>query len=173
MRDTRKILHEILNESQEPLFEDSPGWKTRRYLIESDDIDKKQVGDEEDREGYIYRKEVWSTDYPGNTPDLEMESGYSKIDGSYIGAVKEAERLWKKYGIVAQAAKRENSVSSIGYSEKNKKWYGWSHRAIFGFKVGDTVKEGDVTDEYLPLGFKAKDEAGAKKMAIAFARSVS
>lgn len=25
----------------------------------------------------------------------------------------------------------------LGFSEVNQKWYGWSHRAIFGFGIGD------------------------------------
>ena len=45
---------------------------------------------------------------------------------------------------------------SIGFSEKEQAWYGFSHRAIHGFKIGDkckgdlglgdgyTFKEGDV-----------------------------
>jgi hypothetical protein len=28
------------------------------------------------------------------------------------------------------------------------KWYGWSHRAIYGFKPGDTVKPGDIGNKY-------------------------
>ena len=27
---------------------------------------------------------------------------------------------------------------------KDGKWYGWSHRAINGFEIGDTVKRGDI-----------------------------
>ncbi len=27
----------------------------------------------------------------------------------------------------------------LGYSEENKKWYGWSHRAIAGFGIGDMM----------------------------------
>ena len=34
-------------------------------------------------------------------------------------------------------------VANIGFSEKEQKWYGWSHRAIFGFGVGSHVKKGD------------------------------
>ena len=29
--------------------------------------------------------------------------------------------------------------ASIGWSEEEKKWYGWSHRAIYGFGIGDMV----------------------------------
>lgn len=32
---------------------------------------------------------------------------------------------------------------NIGFSEKHQKYFGWSHRAFFGFKVGSKVKVGD------------------------------
>lgn len=51
------------------------------------------------------------------------------------------------------------------------KWYGWSHRAIYGFKAGDKVKAGDVC--YDGKDFTIKDEADAKKQAERFADSVS
>lgn len=31
----------------------------------------------------------------------------------------------------------------LGWSEKQQKWYGWSHRAIYGFGVGSRVAPGD------------------------------
>lgn len=37
----------------------------------------------------------------------------------------------------------EELTHGVGFSPKDKKWYGWSHRAIFGFKVGSTCKKGD------------------------------
>lgn len=64
-------------------------------------------------------------------------------------------------------------IDGLGWSEKEQKWYGWSHRAIYGFKVGDKVKEGDVAAEYLDVGFEAKTTDDAKKIASAFARGVS
>jgi len=33
--------------------------------------------------------------------------------------------------------------NSIGFSKANQKWYGWSHRAIAGFGIGDECKKGD------------------------------
>lgn len=84
------------------------------------------------------------------------------------------DRLKRKYGITEfYKTSPEHSVTSIGWSPKDQKWYGWSHRAIYGFGVGDIVKEGSVCAEYLPVGFKAKNLKDAKKMATAFARSVS
>ena len=36
---------------------------------------------------------------------------------------------------------------STGFSESSQKWYGWSHRAIYGFGIGSTVKRGDIAYE--------------------------
>ena len=110
-------------------------------------------------------------------------------DGHYIGNPRIARFLIVKRGIKPELASPTNKVCSIGWCEKEQKWYGWSHRAIYGFSVGAVVKEGDCTatsgwtDEYLrehpeddtslPIGFKAKDLVDAKRMAMAFAASVS
>ncbi len=32
---------------------------------------------------------------------------------------------------------------NIGFSETEQKWYGWSHRAIYGFGIGSKVSKGD------------------------------
>jgi hypothetical protein len=37
-------------------------------------------------------------------------------------------------------------VVNIGYDPKEQKWYGWSHRAICGFGIGDRVFEADISD---------------------------
>ena len=94
----------------------------------------------------------------------------------------------KRNLILIQKANPAHKTCSIGYSPKENKWYGWSHRAIYGFTVGDVVKEGDLTassgfvEEYriqhpdedmaLPVGYRARDLNGAKRMAIAFASAV-
>ena len=35
-------------------------------------------------------------------------------------------------------------VANIGFSEKENKWYGWSHRGVCGFTIGSEVKKGHV-----------------------------
>jgi len=106
----------------------------------------------------------------------------------YVGDVMTLAMLADR-GIKPELAHPDHKTCSIGFSEKTQKWYGWSHRAICGFKIGDVVKEGDCctssgwTDEYLkehpeannslPVGFKAETLEDCKKMAIAFAQSVS
>lgn len=53
-------------------------------------------------------------------------------------------RLKEKYGIEQfEKISSDSTVYQIGYAPKSKKWYGWSHRAIFGFGVGSKVKVGD------------------------------
>ena len=51
-------------------------------------------------------------------------------------------KLWREHGIQLERIKPDDNVPCIGISEKEQKWYGWSHRAIFGFGIGYTVKKG-------------------------------
>jgi len=55
-------------------------------------------------------------------------------DGSidYIGDLKMSESLLGR-GIRPELAKKGSKVCSVGFCEKDKKWYGWSHRRICGF----------------------------------------
>ena len=128
--------------------------------------------------------------------DFEIKSAYTP-DGHYIGSSKDAYRLCKLRGIKPQprlpkkpeANNGRGRTCSIGFCEREQKWYGWSHRAISGFGIGAEVVKGDCcassgwTDEYLkehpeedlslPVGFVATSLDDAKRMAIAFAESVS
>ena len=70
------------------------------------------------------------------------------LNNEYIGDSKTAYRLCVKQGIKPERKKQDSSVCSIGFCEKEQKWYGWSHRAMFGFAIGHTVKKGDAG--YLP-----------------------
>ena len=85
---------------------------------------------------YEIREEPNSLD-----PSIIMRSCYSKIDGGYIGLEETAELLEKR-GIAPQKSETSDNVCSIGFCEKEQKWYGWSHRAIFGFGVGSKVGPG-------------------------------
>jgi hypothetical protein len=134
--------------------------------------------------GFELRDEMWDI---GDGHPTKMKATYNP-EGCYIGTTRDAWRLCVKRGIKPEKSHPTHDVCSIGYSEKDGKWYGWSHRAIFGFKIGDKVEEGDCcassgwTDEYLaehpeedtalPVGFEAKTVEDCKKMAIAFADSV-
>lgn len=122
------------------------------------------------RAGYIIRRELWA--HSATEKPIEMLAAYTP-DGHYIGSPKDARYLVVKRGIRPQPRTPQSSVCSIGYNAAERKWYGWSHRALCGFRVGDSVKEGSVMDGNLPVGFTAKTLADAKLMAEAFAEGVS
>lgn len=119
---------------------------------------------------------------------VQTISVYNK-DNKYVGDLEDFKNLVEHYGITKIQTYNDNNVCSIGFNEKENRWYGWSHRAIHSFGVGDEVKEHDLTntsgyvDSYikehpekdlsLPVGFKAKNLEDAKRMAIAFADSVA
>lgn len=144
--------------------------------------------------GYVIQKEHITGEEAGGSA-FDLGSAVTP-SGDYIGTPKSARFLCTKRGIKPEKAQPDHKVCSIGFCEAEQKWYGWSHRAIYGFGVGDVVKEGDCcassgwTEEYLaeatwlgkmlpredgslPVGFQAKNLEDAKKMAIAFAQSVS
>ena len=126
----------------------------------------------------------------GSKESIIMYSCKSKMDGGYIGMPEDAWVYFKVYGLTQiQKADPKDNTCSIGFNEEEQKWYGWSHRALSAFGIGDVVKEGDCTNtsgftkEYLewhpeadislPVGFTAKTLEDAKKMAIVFGESVS
>ncbi|KKN11995.1 hypothetical protein LCGC14_1020880 [marine sediment metagenome] len=138
--------------------------------------------------GYEVRTELVDGSKYGRD-DFEKRSAYTTT-GDFIGDPKWAWRLFNRFGVTElEKTDAEHSVCSIGFNSDKQKWYGWSHRAMHGFGVGDEVKEGDVCaesgwiDEYLeahpeedkslPVGFKAQSLDDAKSMAIAFAEGVS
>lgn len=142
--------------------------------------------------GYVVRKERISGEDAAFGPAFEMRSAFSS-SGDYIGDPKIARFLCVKKGIKPEKRTPHSKVCSIGFCESEQKWYGWSHRAIYGFGVGDVAEHGDLCtfstvsaswvkeylaehpekDQTIPTGFEAKDLEDAKRMAAAFAESVS
>jgi hypothetical protein len=91
--------------------------------------------------GYEVRTElVDGKEFGGE--DFEMRVAYT-LNGDYIGDPKRAYRLMTKHGIKSETVNSEHSVCSIGFCEKEQKWYGWSHRAMYGFGIGSTCEIGD------------------------------
>jgi len=81
-------------------------------------------------------------------PDDDGLIYYSKIDGSYltrVGMENELEFLLKR-GITEQIQDGygEPKTACIGFNPIEQKWYGWSHRAIFGFGIGSECKQGQI-----------------------------
>ena len=125
---------------------------------------------EEDKGRYVLRKEIWY--HSSNEDGTPMDVAYTK-DGLYIGDPSNAEFLCDKRGINPEINQAGHSVCSIGKSDIDGKWYGWSHRAINGFAVGDVVKEGDCAYDPEIGAYTIETEEQAKQAAKAFAESVS
>ncbi len=106
------------------------------------------------------------------TTDMKMQCSYSLIDGGYIGDYKTANYLMKR-GIAPEKSHPKHNVCSIGYCKKERKWYGWSHRAIYGFKTGSKCKKGMCQYNPKKGEWTARNMTEAKQMAIDFAESVS
>jgi hypothetical protein len=111
--------------------------------------------------GYIYRREIVDDSGHGGNGNLEMVNCYSSDTGHLIGNAKTARMLCKKRGLRdVQKIKDSHCVCSIGFNKEEQKWYGWSHRAIFGFGIGATCKKGDFS--YHPANEKDAIEDGIR-----------
>lgn len=147
----------------------------------------KDVLSVEQKDGYEIREEL-VTFYFNDDEQVQITKSAYAPDGGYIGRPEDAQALIKR-GIAPELAYPDKKHCAIGFSEREQKWYGWSHRAIYGFAIGYVAEEGHIvtesgwTDEYLaehpeedvsvPVGFEAKTLDDCKTLAIAFAESVS
>ena len=63
-------------------------------------------------------------------------------------------------------------TSGIGLGKGcDGKWYGWSHRAIHGFAIGDKIKKGNIA--YNGKEYTIETEEQAKEVAKRFSDEVS
>jgi hypothetical protein len=91
--------------------------------------------------GYRIIEELWW--YCPEVKPARMISAYTD-NGDYIGNPEDAKFLCKRMRLTnLQKVDPSHCVVSIGFSEKEQKWYGWSHRAIYGFGIGSIVQKGD------------------------------
>jgi len=120
-------------------------------------------------EGYVLRTEEVGAP---NGDTVESVLAYT-VDGKCIGSKEMAHLLVVDCGIVPELATPTSRVCTIGFCKREAKWYGWSHRACYGFEVGDVADEGSCLEEELPDDFVVNSLEDAKRMAIAFAECVS
>ena len=84
--------------------------------------------------------DVVKSNIPGDDGDIYV----SKYDGSYITRVGLEERV----SFLASRGITDFLQHGVGFSPSENKWYGWSHRAIYGFTIGSTCSKGDC--HYFP-----------------------
>lgn len=146
----------------------------RRVLaLGSADIGKKVIRQWPLWAGYICSEERW-THFSDPRP-VTITAVYNSR-GQYVGDPKFARYLISQ-GIVAELKSPEYSVCSVGFCAREKKWAGWSHRALCLFGVGDRIFEEDYGDDrtlFTEHGSQViKDLADARQAACAFADYVS
>ena len=100
--------------------------------------------------GYEVRTELINGEEMG-CEDFKKKSAYTP-DGYYIGDSKLAYRLCKLRGIKPELVNNSWSVCSIGFCEREQKWYSWSHRAMYGFDIGSTCRKDHY--HYVPATFE-------------------
>ena len=153
-------------------------YDTQKYKIVSESFDfnsnRKTLNEQY---AYLNEARVMAKKFFEDNFDLKPAKGFSfkqyvdKSTGAYVttepfdGKPTGTMKFFAKHGI----SKVYNG--SIGFSEKEQKWYGWSHRAIYGFGIGSKVKKGDCG--YKGKTWTAKTLDDAKQMAKDFADAVS
>lgn len=84
----------------------------------------------------------------GSTLDMRVIYGY---DGSYVG-LDDSNYLLElitKEQITPQKIAPDKIVASIGWSDKRKMWFGWSHRMYEMFGIGSIVNRKNIA--YVPV----------------------
>lgn len=131
-----------------------------------EDIERKPTGKIKDHGFWEEREETWRIEGDDSDPDGTTRFVAYAENGQYIGEPKRIRSLIKKFKI------SEFINNSLGFSEEDQKYYGWSHRAIFGFGIGDKLYEERFENKKNKQKI-IKTLGDAKKSAINFARSVS
>lgn len=84
---------------------------------------------------------------PSSIPHDDGEVWVTKRNNNYVTrkGMEEDKKFLLKYGITEewQSCGDPDAPICIGFNPDEQKWYGWSHRAIFGFGVGSRCKQGD------------------------------
>jgi len=92
------------------------------------------------------------SDQPIDTSDIDAEMEalrqQAMADPHYHGLGAGFQAYLDEHGINPERIHPDSYSCCIGFSEKEQKWYGWSHRAIYGFGIGDEVKRGHCA--YVP-----------------------
>lgn len=76
---------------------------------------------------------------PSNIPEDDGEVYISKFDNSYITRVG----MEDDAKFLADLEITDELTNGVGFSPLHNKWFGWSHRACYGFTIGSTCKKGD------------------------------
>lgn len=90
--------------------------------------------------GYEVRTIEYANAQYGGTGTMTMKTAFTP-EGYYVGDPKWAHRLYNKRGMskVQPTTKEPGTTCAVGFCASKNKWFGWSHRAICGFGIGDML----------------------------------
>ena len=130
------------------------------------------IGEVKRTDKYVIKKVRLYIDGVDNNRSTEMDMAFT-LDDKYIGNTDTAKVICDKFGITPEYRDETSNICSIGFCEKDKKWYSWSHRAIAGFGIGSKVtkksvgyRPGTVDELYddLTRGMDDKEKACVTKL---------
>lgn len=108
-------------------------------------VDKKVSGYiTSEHKHYDVWDEVWLFGPAEEPHELKMKVPRTK-GGHHLGTLEIAREL-EAMDIEPELIDEDYNICSIGWSDKHQKYYGWSHRAITGFSIGDKIFEADFGD---------------------------
>jgi len=118
---------------------------------------------------FIVRKET-NSDFGS---EIEYDIAET-LNGLYLGTPESAMKLCEGHDFDPESfwSPKDCNVATVAFDKKDDKWYGWSHRAIHGFGIGDMAQESCPFGKSISKE-KAKDLDQAKEFAKLFAESVS
>lgn len=103
-----------------------------------------------------------------------MEAAFAP-DGDYIGTPEDAHKIVTERGIAPVAAS-PGETCCIGFCEREQRWFGWSHRAMTAYGIGDTIFADDILHLDYPDRYPAATTLGSldacRQAAVDFAESV-
>jgi len=147
-------------------------------------MDVRKIGEPDDMGTWELRDEEWrvgandlplDVDDPGD-PWCRIRSAWTKTDPPvYVGDEEMARHIIDNLGIVPEYRTAGSNVATIGYCALEQRWYGWSHRAMCGFAIGDVIREGDVVENMgvWVAGSVIRTLGDARDVACKYAESVS
>ena len=103
---------------------------------------------------------------PSQIPNDDGLIYHSRYDNSYFthqGLEKDF-KFYLRYGITEDLQNTKNNSEhtvNIGFNPEEQKWYGWSHRAIFGFGIGSKCEKGNC-------GYNPKNKEDFKQSCLVF-----
>lgn len=85
----------------------------------------------------------------GETP-FRCDIAVDAISKVYICSVNDLKNMTFIHELSQfQSTGEDSNICAVAFNESERKWYGWSRRAFYGFEIGSEVKRGDCA--YTPI----------------------